>query len=183
MTRSGFGTCIRRALRRFGISESGAATVELVIVFPFFVGVFLSSYDVAMMNMRAVMLEQAMDKTVRSIRLSSGANLNYNQIVKDICEDAYLIPDCRKSLRMEMTPVDTDTWTGMTTAVDCVKRNHPVQPLVKFTNGAENELVLIRICAVVDPVFPGIGVGRTMPKDESGGYKIIASSAFVNEPK
>lgn len=176
------GKRFRRALRRLGLSESGAATVELVIVFPFFVGVFLSSYDVAMMNMRAVMMEQAMDKAVRRIRLSSGASLNYNQIVKDICEDAYLIPDCRRTLRIEMTPVSTQTWAGMVNNVDCVKRNQPIQPLVKFKNGAENELMLMRICAVVDPVFPGIGVGRTMPKDASGGYKIIASSAFVNEP-
>ena len=145
-------------------------------------GVFLSSYDVAMMNMRAVMMEQAMDKAVRRIRLSSGANLNYSQIQNDICQDAFLIPDCNQALRIEMRPVSTDTWTGITTDVDCVKRNQPLQPLIKFKNGAENELMLIRICAVVDPVFPGIGVGRTMPKDETGGYKIIASSAFVNEP-
>ena len=180
---TGIAKRFHRALRRLGLSESGAATVEFVIVFPFFVGVFLSSYDVAMMNMRAVMMEQAMDKAVRRIRLSSGATLNYGQIKNDICQDAYLIPDCNSSLRIEMTPVDTDTWAGMTDSVDCVQRGQSVQPLVKFKNGAENELMLMRICVIVDPVFPGIGVGRSMPKDESGGYKIIASSAFVNEPK
>ncbi len=174
---------LRGALRRLGLSESGAATVEFVIVFPFFVGVFLSSFDVAMMNIRAVMVEQAMDKAVRRIRLSSGSNLNYNQIVKDICEDAYLIPDCRKSLRIQMTPVSTNDWAGMQNDIECVKRNQPIQPLLNFKNGVENELMLIRICAIVDPIFPGIGVGRSMPKDDSGGYQIMASSAFVNEPK
>ncbi len=177
-----FGKRLYRALRRLGLSESGAATVELVIVFPFFIGVFLSSYDVAMMNMRAVMMEQAMDKAVRRIRLSSGANLNYNLIKSDICDDAFLIPDCDNALQIEMQPVSTQTWAGITTGADCVARNQTLQPLIKFRNGAENELMLIRICAVVDPVFPGIGVGRTMPKDASGGYRIIASSAFVNEP-
>jgi len=43
--------------------------------------------------------------------------------------------------------------------------------------------MLMRLCAVVDPAFPGIGVGRSMPKDASGGYQIIATTAFVNEPQ
>ena len=178
-----FFSKFRAGLRRLGLSENGAASVELVIVFPFFVSVFLSSYDVAMMNMRAVMMEQAMDKVVRSIRLSSGAALDYDEILEDICEDAYLVPNCLEALRIEMTPVSTETWAGMETEVDCVKRDEPIQPVVRFSNGLENELMLIRICAIVDPVFPGVGVGRTMPKDETGGYKIIASSAFVNEPQ
>lgn len=180
MTR--FGKKLRAGLRKFGVSERGAASLEFVLVFPFFLGVFLSGYEVAMMNTRAVMVERAMDIAVRNIRLSSGAALNYDTILADICNDAFLIPDCTNTMKIELTSVDTTTWTGMTDAVDCIKRDSTIQPVVQFTNGLQNELMLIRICAVVDPVFPGIGVGRTMPKDSSGGYQIIATSAFVNEP-
>lgn len=181
MTR--FGKKLRAGLRRLGLSETGAASVEFVIVFPFFVGVFLSGYEVAIMNMRAVMVERAMDLAVRRIRLSSGAALNYDTVLRDICDDAFLIPDCDNVMKIELTPVSTQTWDGMSNEVDCVKRDQTIQPVVKFSNGQQNELMLIRICAVVDPVFPGVGVGRTMPKDSSGGYQIIASSAFVNEPQ
>ena len=176
-------TKLGAGLRKLGLSESGAASVEFVIVFPFFLGVFLSGYEVAIMNTRAVMVERAMDIAVRKIRLSSGATLNYDTILADICNDAFLIPDCMNTMKIELTAVDTNSWSGMGSSADCIKRDSDIQPVVKFSNGLENELMLIRICAVVDPVFPGIGVGRTMPKDSSGGYQIIATSAFVNEPK
>lgn len=174
---------LRAGLRRLGLSESGAASVEFAIVFPFFLGVFLSSYEVAMMNMRAVMVERAMDIAVRNIRLSSGAQLDYEDVKADICRDAYLVPDCENTIMIELLSVDKANWNGMQHRADCIERGNPLKPLVKFKNGQQNELMLIRLCAVVDPVFPGIGVGRTMPKDNSGGYQIIATSAFVNEPQ
>lgn len=174
---------IRRKIRRLIRSERGAASVELVIVFPFFLGVFLSSFDVAMMNLRAVMVERATDIAVRSIRLSSGATLNYEAVRNDICAQAYLIPDCQNALKIELVRVNTTSWNGLQNRPDCVARNNTIQPLIQFQNGQQNELMLIRVCAIVDPFFPGIGVGRSMPKDASGGYQVIASSAFVNEPQ
>lgn len=165
------------------LNEDGVATVEFVIVFPFFVGVFVSAFEVAMMNTRAVMMERAMDLTVREIRLSSGSELDYDEILASVCQKSTLIPDCLNTIKIELQSVNKLNFTGIAHRPDCVKRNQPIQPALRFKNGTENELMLIRICAVVDPFFPGVGVGRSMPKDESGGYQIIASSAFVNEPK
>lgn len=176
---------MRRAsnlIRKLLGSETGAASVEFALVFPFFVGVFLSSFDVAMMNFRAVMLERATDVAVREIRLSSGALLDYDTVKNDICDAAALIPDCRNVLKIELVAINTTSWNGLQHRPDCVARNSNIQPVINFKNGQQNELMLIRVCAVVDPVFPGIGVGRSMPKDPSGGYQLIASSAFVNEP-
>ena len=171
-----------KKLRKLGLSESGAATVEFTFVFPFFVGIFVSAFEVAMMNTRAVMLERAMDLTVRDIRLSSGETLKYNEILDDICNQTTLIPDCKSTVRIELTAIDKTDFSGISSTADCVRRDLPMQPLVKFKNGADDELMLIRVCAVVDPFFPTIGVGRSMPKDPSGGYQVIAASAFVNEP-
>lgn len=162
--------------------ESGAATVEFVIVFPFFVGLFLSAFDVAMMNLRAVMLERGLDLVVRDIRLSSGAPLVYSDIIDDVCDSAGMIPDCRNNLRVELTPINTTSWNGLQNRPACIARNSSAQPAVVFKNGAQNELMLFRVCATVDTVFPGIGVGRTMPRSPGGGYNIISSTVFVNEP-
>lgn len=173
---------LSKKLRKLGLSESGAASVEFIIVFPFFLGVFLSAFEVAMMNTRAVMLERAMDITVRDIRLSSGGAVAYNDILDDICDQSTLIPDCKDSLRIELTAIKTTDFAGISDDAGCVRRDLPVQPVVTFENGADDELMLIRVCAVVDPFFPNVGVGRSMPKDPSGGYQIVAASAFVNEP-
>ena len=171
-----------KKLRKLGLSESGAATVEFIFVFPFFVGIFVSAFEVAMMNTRAVMLERAMDLTVRDIRLSSGAPLQYSDILDDICDQTTLIPDCKASVRIELTAIDKTDFAGIASTADCVRRDLPIQPVVRFENGADDELMLIRVCAIVDPFFPTLGVGRSMPKDASGGYQIVAASAFVNEP-
>ena len=178
-----FAIKCRKALRRLGLSEAGAASVEFVVVFPFFVGVFISGFEVAMMNMRAVMLERATDIVVRKIRLSGGNTLQYDAVKADICNTAGIIPDCMNTVKIELQPVDTASWSGLSGQVDCIKRDAVIQPVVKFQNGQQNEMMLIRVCAIVDPIFPTIGVGKSMPVDESGGYMVIASSAFVNEPQ
>ncbi|MEM7718396.1 MAG: pilus assembly protein [Pseudomonadota bacterium] len=179
----GFAKKFGRTLRAFGLSEKGVASVEFVIVFPFFVGVFLSSYEVAIMNIRAVMMERAVDIAVREIRLAGGAQIEHEDVRTEICGNAILIPSCADVTKIELTRVDRDTWTtNLSDQADCQDRLDEIKPPKNFENGAANDLMLIRVCAVVDTVFPTFGVGRTIPQDENGGYIIIASSAFVNEP-
>lgn len=173
-----------RALRAFGLSEKGVASVEFVVVFPFFVGIFLSSYEVAIMNMRAVLMERATDIAVRDIRLAGGATLQHDSVRDTICENALLIPDCSAVTKIELTRIDRDTWTtNVEDTADCADRLDDIKPPRNFANGSQNDLMLIRVCAVVDPIFPTFGVGRSIPKDASGGYLIISNSAFVNEPE
>ena len=42
--------------------------------------------------------------------------------------------------------------------------------------------MLVRACAIFDPIFPITGMGLNLPLDASGAYQLAASSAFVNEP-
>lgn len=172
-----------RTLRAFGLSEKGVASVEFVVIFPFFVGVFLSAYEVAIMNIRAVMMERAVDIAVREIRLARGSDIEHEDVRWNICANAMGIPECLDVTKIELTRVDRETWTtNLEETPDCRDRLDEIKPPKNFQNGQQNDLMLIRVCAVVDPIFPTFGVGRTIPKDDSGGYLIIASSAFVNEP-
>ncbi|MEM9425573.1 MAG: pilus assembly protein [Pseudomonadota bacterium] len=179
----GFAKKFGDKLRSFGISEKGVASVEFVVVFPFFMGVFLSSYEVAIMNIRAVMMERAVDLAVREIRLAGGAQIEHDDVRAQICRDAILIPECLDVTKIELTRVDRDTWTvNLEDEADCQDRLDEIKPPKNFQNGAQNDFMLIRVCATVDAVFPNFGVGRSIPKDENGGYIIMSSSAFVNEP-
>lgn len=179
----GFAKNLGRRLRAFGLSENGVASVEFVVVFPFFVGVFLSSYEVAIMNIRAVMMERAVDIAVREIRLSGGANIQHDDVRQNVCNEAILIPACLDVTKIELTRVDRDTWTtNLEDEADCQDRLDVIRPPKNFQNGAQNDLMLIRVCATVDAIFPNFGVGRTIPKDDQGGYILISTSAFVNEP-
>ena len=182
---------LRQAIHTLGVSEKGAATVEFVIVFPFWVGCFVSAYEVASMNMRAVMLERATDVVVRDIRLGGGQVLVYEDIRREVCENALMIPDCLNATKVELSAIDTSNWTGALPDADCVDRGEQLNPPLNFQNGQQNELMLIRVCSLVEPFFPTFGVGRSIPRAEETGengevvreaYMIIASSAFVNEP-
>jgi len=174
---------LSKALRRLRRNESGAATVEFVVVFPFFVAIFVSAYEVAIMNMRAVMLERATDVVVREIRLNAGNNMSYQTVLDDICDLAGIIPDCAQTTKIELRAVDKTTWAGLSMSVDCIDRAATIQPAVTFVHGQQNELMLMRVCSVVDPIFPTVGVGRSIPVDATGAYQVIASTAFVNEPQ
>ena len=171
-----------KRLRHMGGDASGAATVEFVLVFPFFIAIFLSAFDMAAMNIRAVSLERATDQVVRSIRLGGGSTVAYDKVLSDVCNRVFMIDDCKNSVKIELQKVATNSWTLPSPDADCSKRDGTIRPARGFANGAENELMLVRVCAIVDPFFPNIGVGRSMPKTDDGGYWVIASSAFVNEP-
>ncbi|MDJ1015568.1 MAG: TadE/TadG family type IV pilus assembly protein [Paracoccaceae bacterium] len=170
------------SIARRGQDEAGAASIEFVLLFPVFFTLFISAFEVAMMNVRAVMLERATDIVVRDIRLSSGNNIEYEDVVDDICAEALVIGECASVLKIEMIPVDQTAWATLDGDIDCVQRDEDIEPVISFQNGQENELMLMRVCAIMDPFFPTIGVGRSMPKDASGGYIVSTSSAFVNEP-
>ena len=86
----------RRAFR----FENGAASVEFVIVFPFFFGVFISSFEIGMMNIRALLLERATDLVVREIRLNSGPGdrirgRSIGHLFADHCHKR--LPKCREN--------------------------------------------------------------------------------------
>lgn len=168
--------------RRVWRNDHGTATVEFVIVFPFFLGVMLSSFELSLITMRETMLERALDLTVREIRLETGTAPQHDEIKTRVCERAPVIPDCEKNLRLEMVQIDPHNWVEPDTTFDCIDRSQDVQPVRNFVNGMDNDLMLLRACAKFEPIFPGAGLGKTLSKDGAGMAALVATSAFVQEP-
>ena len=83
---------------------------------------------------------------------------------------------------LELRPISKDTWTPLEGNTTCVDRTEVVQPVLDFIPGLQNEMMLVRVCAVLDPFFPGAGLAARMQLDASGGYALVAMSAYVNEP-
>lgn len=173
---------IRRLARRFRRSESGSSTVEFVVVFPLIITVFMSMFEGAVMTVQQAMLERALDLTVRSLRLTTGTAPTRAQVASKVCEYTNVIRDCEDSIIIELTPVPVPAFTLPNADVPCVDRANDVIPQHGFTNGVGNQLMLIRACVVVDPLFPMTGLGLALTKDASGGYQIKTASAYVGEP-
>ncbi len=162
--------------------DRGTASVEFVVVFPFFLGVLLSSFELSMITMRETMLERALDLAVRDIRLETGSAKQHDEIKTQICDRAPVIPDCESNLRLEMLSIDPQNWVEPDSTFDCTDRSEDVQPVRSFVNGMDNELMLLRACAKFEPIFPGAGLGKKLDKDGAGMAALIATSAFVQEP-
>lgn len=171
-----------KALRRLWRREDGTASLEFCLIFPAFILLFVSSFEIAMANIRMAMLERATDMSVRALRLNTGAPPSYEDMRRMICSIAGIIPDCLSSVRIELEPVSTSAWNQLTPEARCIDRASNIDPLTTFRQGIENELMMVRVCAVVKPFFPTFGLGSSLPVGDSGEYKLVTISAFVNEP-
>lgn len=163
--------------------ENGNATIEFAFFFPLLVTLLLSSVEIGILTIRQVMLERAVDLTVRDLRLGNLEDPTQELLRNLICVRSSVVPDCQKSLLIELRPVDTVAWTPLSTDTTCRDRNLDIDPIGDYLDaGASHEMVLIRVCAVFDPVFPTTKLGVHLAKDDIGGYALVTSSAFVNEP-
>lgn len=168
--------------RRFGHRESGAATVEFTIVFPVFVLVLLSGIEAGILMARQVMIDRALDIAVRDLRLGGWVNPDHDDLRTRICENTVIIANCNDVMMLELRRVSTDTWDLPANGAPCVDRAEDIEPTTQFVGGGQNDMMLVRACTIVDPLFPTTGLGLQLETDESGGYAITARSAFVNEP-
>ncbi len=174
---------------RAGAREDGNASVEFALLFPLFLTLFISSIESGLMSLRYVMLDRSVDLAVRELRLglaiefsSMSATEAHDELKTRICSNTLMIPDCGNVLFLELISVNPDAWNIPSPNTQCVDRTEEINPTLNFNPGAANEMMIVRACAVVDPLVPDFGLGARFMKDASGGVALIASSAFVNEP-
>lgn len=170
-------------LRRFRRREDGSATIEFAITFPSLLFLILSAVELGFVTLQHAMLERAMDMTVRDIRLGTGTAPQHDDIKDLICTRAGFISDCSDNLRLEMIQVDPRNWSAPPADADCTDKSEDVEPVRSFVNGQDNELMILRACAKIEPVFPTTGLGANMVKDGAGHFALVSSSAFVQEPQ
>lgn len=170
-------------LGRFRRSEDGTATVEFALTFPIVMFTMVSAIELGMVSLHHSMLERAMDLTVRDIRLGTGTAPQHDEIKTLICQRAAFIGDCDSNLRLEMVQVNPRNWMNLSPVPDCTDKSEEVAPVRSFVNGMENELMILRACAKINPMFPTSGLGKNMIKDGAGQYSLVSSTAFVQEPR
>ncbi|MDA5556264.1 TadE/TadG family type IV pilus assembly protein [Shimia sp. MMG029] len=169
--------------RVFRRDEEGTVTVEFVIMVPFFLGLFLSSVELGLMSLRYSYLERSLDLAVRDIRLTTGFTPNHDELVTKICDKAAVIPNCEDNLLLEMVTRDPRNYVELGNNTLCTNRLNDAQPVTRFEDGSENDLMILRACAKVTPIFPTSAFGAGLAKDTSGDYAIVVMNAFVQEPR
>ncbi len=172
---------ITRALRGFRRDEDGAATVEFVIIAPLFFAIVFSMFESGWLMTRSMMLDRGLDLAVRDVRLDILKNPTHTQMKERVCQYARILEDCKTTMILQLNEISVGGGYPSANA-NCFDRTETVTPVINFTPGARSRLMFVRACIVVDPIFPGLGLGLKMPKDPSGGITMISYSAFVNEP-
>lgn len=175
-------TDIVRRLKSGAARENGSASIEFVLLFPAIMTLFLTAFEVSVYLVRSMMLDRALDLSVRTLRLGALDPATPDELRTRVCNDALIFKDCFNSMMIELTRVPTDTWSLPASNVTCVNRDEDIQPVVDFNLGGESDVMIVRACAVLDPFFGTTSLVLELPKDDSGGVHIIASSTFVNEP-
>lgn len=173
---------IRRALRR----EDGTATVEFVVMVPLILLIFMSSFESGLLMTRQVLLERAVDMTMRELRLGhypdlAGEALN-RKLKTEICDRTIIFTDCMKNITLDLDRISTTSWVFPTDIIQCVNRASPYVPVTDLNAGQQNDLMLVRVCVSLQAIFPGMRLSVAMPLDRLGNYVLLARSAFVVEP-
>jgi hypothetical protein len=171
----------RKALAAFG-REDGTASMEFVLMVPLFIMVFMASFESGLMMIRSIMLDQAVDVTMRDLRLGHYTLPTEDTLRTAICSRTVIFSDCEANMLIELDRVSTADWAMPDTPTQCINRDEEIDPVVALQIGQQNDIMLIRVCEVQNAIFPSTGIGLGLSVDSQGGYELIARSAFVVEP-
>lgn len=169
--------------RKFRRDEDGNATIEFAIYFTVLFFMLAAGVEIAYINLRHAMLERGLDLAVREIRLSTGHIPSYDDIRGRICDEMRVAEECDANLRLEMVQVDPRDLSAAPTDADCSNSAQPPRPLRSFVYGQDNQLMLLRACLKFKPMMPSTAVGKELNKDSGGYAQLVATAAFVQEPK
>lgn len=169
--------------KQFLKDERANASVEFVIIAPLYLGAVLSVFESGWLMTKNMMLERGLDQTIREIRLGRHSLTTHDDFKSRICTYSRILRDCNDTMILEVTPISSAASIPSGAAL-CRDRATPPPPpsSMKFNLGARDDIMFVRACVIVDPIFPGIGIGLHLPKDNTGGFQMIAYSAFKNEP-
>lgn len=177
-------TRLPTALRRFAADRAAGATVEFVLIFPTVLFVILAAVESGVLMTRYMTLDRAVDLAVRDIRLGLDPTAGHDAIRDRVCGYTTLIADCEETLVVELVAQDNAPAGFPNNAANCLDRSGTVDPVltVKTGGGAAGEIMYMRVCALADPIMPGVGFGLLLPKDANGAHRMVTYTAFMNEP-
>lgn len=176
-------------LRKFLRDDRGSTPIEFVLVFPVVFLIFTVSFESSMFMARHVMLDRAVDQTIRDIRLGVLRNTSHQDLKRRICSEGILvssIDQCMQDMKIWMQPVNTGNFVMAAPPNSCVDRRQPLNlaepPANEFAYGTENDIMLLRICLKEDPMFPTTAISVGMDPEPDGTYALFVTTVFVNEP-
>ena len=82
---------VGRPLRRILGREDGNATIEFAILFPAFMLIFMSVFEIGMLMTRYMMFDRALDVAVREVRISANREFTQDQVKTLLCSQTVIL--------------------------------------------------------------------------------------------
>lgn len=162
-------------LRRFLRSGRASASIEFILAFPVVFLMFLIVLELTFLMARSTLLQQALDVTMRDVRLGTIVNPTVVSLEQEVCDRMTTVADCESSLVLEFTRVNTNTFAMPGPRAPCTRRTAAImaaRAADTYDTGAQNDLMVVRACMVLDTITPIMG----------DAFELFARTAFVNEP-
>lgn len=154
---------MQNLLLRFLRDDRGGQAIEFIVVFPAMMFFFFAYGEAGTLATRAVMLERGLDIAIRDIRTVGfpadiDPNVAHDFIKQNVCANAFLIStSCNQDLLLEMVVVPAGGTFPNEAAVQCQDRAltdpAPVTIGGLDNDAANSEIVLVRACLPVRPIF------------------------------
>ena len=183
-------------------AESGAATIEFVLLAPIFFLMFCSSVESSVFMYRQLLLERAVDHATREVRLDGSAYSSPADLKARICEMMSDDAACIDAITIEMTEIDMDTYDLPDTAQPCLVRDDAGEFVYDrqtrdsdgwlssdssepdYVTERHSMLVLMRACYAARPILPLSGLGADLVNTRDGEtMSIVTTTAFRVEPQ
>lgn len=175
-------TRFRSSVGRFFGDTRGAATMEFVVLVPFLMIVVFMFAEIGILTGRTVLLKRGVAVAARDIRLGANSTADLQAFRNTACRNAFLINSCYRELTVDIAPLNLAARNNPTGQIACRNRKDPdATPATAYNVGVDGNIMLIKACLIVDPVFPGTGLGAGLKWADGRGYAIIVKTAFMNE--
>ncbi len=169
-------------IKRLWRKEDGMSSVEFALTFPFVFYFFGLGAEIGLYQLQQVMFERGVDIVVRDLRLGNEELQSPTALIDAICDETFLIDSCTSDLNLEMEQVEVTGYRGPEFGIDCIDRTEDVRPVINMVPGAGDDVMILRFCLLIDPVFANWGLGKIMPRAAGGGIPLYAQTFYVNEP-
>ena len=171
-----------KVFKRLWKNEDGNGTIEFCLIFPVLIYFFGLGAEIGIYQLQQVMFERGVDRVVRDLRLGDEDMQDPNALIAAICDETLVVAGCDNDLNLDMEVVAVADYRMSDEALTCVNRTETARPVVNMVPGAGNEVMLMRFCLLIDPVFASWGLGAILPRVEGGGIPLYAHTFYVNEP-
>ena len=171
---------VRRGLGRFRRDQRGVTALEFALLSPVIIAMMFSFYDVGIVMVRSSLLSQAVDKSMRDVRLTGKVPLD--TFIANVCDRAMILTDCERQLVVDMVPVGNRAVNLPASSAPCKDPNiSDMRPLMRYQPSVQGQILFVRVCATSAPLVPW-GLGKVLVGDNpDGASRIVVTTAFMAE--